>query len=677
MNPPKCKQIPKELTAHGDTRVDPYYWLREKENPEVLAHLKAENAYTQEVMAPLQGFKDKLFEEIKGRIKEDDVSVPAPWGPYEYYWRIGKGEQYRTYCRKRREAGASEEVLLNLNELAVGKSFLSLGGFALHPSWNLLAYSIDTDGSEKYTIFIKDLRTGEHFSDRVENAYTDVEWGETGDVLYYTLLNDQLRPYRALRHRLGAAISEDELIYEEADPQFFLSCSKSKNRNIIFFESHGSITSEIQFLSAHDPAARPKIIEPRRRGVEYSVDVHENRLLILTNWEAENFRVMEAPLSSPGAASWKDIVPHETEIFRESTEVFRNHLVIHEREAGLPHLRTIDLRSGNQHRIEMSEPAYIVGIGENLEYDSSTLRWNYSSLIIPPSVFDYDMDQRTRVLRKQDEIPGGYDSSKYVTERIWATAPDGVRIPISLAYAKEGSGPRPMLLYSYGSYGMSSDPAFSTARLSLLERGVGYAIAHIRGGADLGRHWYEDGKFLKKKNTFSDFVAAAKHLIDRGYTSSRQLGIMGGSAGGLLMGAVINLRPELFCAAVARVPFVDTLTTMLDDSLPLTPIEYDEWGNPQDKTYYEYIKSYSPYDNVAAKAYPHLLVTAGLNDPRVTYWEPAKWVAKLRALKTDTNLVLLETNLGAGHGGASGRFEALKETTFIYTFLFKAFGLAA
>ncbi len=677
MKPPIAKKVPVDVKAHGQTWSDEYAWLRNKEDPDVTAYLEAENRFTEEQLKNEKGLQDTLYEEMKSRIKEEDVSVPEPYQGYFYYWRTEAGKQYRVYCRKKGSLEAQEEVLLDENQLAEGKDYFDLGVFEISPDQNLLAYSVDENGSEEFTLFVKDLRTGELFNERIPQTYYSAEWAADNQTIFYTELDDNQRPYRVRRHKLGTSWGQDDVVYEEMNPEFFVYVSKSKDERYLFVEITGAITSECHILDARKPEGEFQLIQERTRGVEYSVEPHGDRLFVLTNDTQMNFRIAETPLSQPSKEHWKDFIVGSEERLLDDFEVFEHFLVVYERYQGLPQVRIVDLRTQTEHFVEFDEAAYYVDGGENAEYASKTFRFAYTSLVTPASIYDYDMETRQRTLQKRLEIPGGYDPALYTSERILAPSHDGKKIPISIVYRKDQrqSKPQPLYLTGYGSYGICNDAGFSSSRLSLLDRGFIYAIAHIRGGSELGRQWYEDGKFLKKQNTFRDFISCAEYLCSQGFSDPDHLSISGGSAGGMLIGATINQRPELFHAAVAKVPFVDVVNTMLDDSLPLTAGEYDEWGNPAQKEFFECMRSYSPYDNVEAKDYPHLLVTAGLNDPRVTYWEPAKWTAKLRAQKTDSHLLLLYTNMGAGHAGASGRFDALRETALEYAFLLKVHGL--
>ena len=688
--PPVAPVQPVTHRNHGDDRVDNYYWLRERDNPAVLSYLEAENDYTDAMLAHTEPLQDALFEEMKSRIKETDESAPVAHGGYFYYYREEEGKQYRIYCRKHGSLDAAEQVLIDLNQEAEGRDYLRMANYTVSPDHSLLAFALDTDGSETYTLQVKDLSTGELLPDRIENTYYGLEWANDNRTLYYTTLDPALRPYKLHRHRLGQDTSDDEVVYHEEDERFFLRLYKSRSERFIFFALDSAVTSEAHAIDADDHDEQPILVQPRVQDMEYSVTHHrtrtgEDRFLILTNWQAENFRLMAAPVKTPARENWRELVPHSAQVTLDRVEPFQDFLVIWERESGLTHIRIQDLRDGaffagresSSHRVQQMEPVYTVSPDQNPQFTSQVVRYRYTSLVSPPSVFDYDMADRTRILRKQKEV-NGYDPASFSTSRIWARAPDGVKAPISLVMPAglDLDGRNPCLLIGYGSYGMSYDPVFRSEHVSLLQRGFVVAYAHIRGGGEMGRQWKEDGKYLKKKNTFTDFIACAQTLIDRNYTSPQRLAISGRSAGGLLMGAVTNMRPDLFAAVVAGVPFVDVVNTMLDASIPLTVIEWEEWGNPADPEYYRYMKSYSPYDNVEAKDYPAILATAGLNDPRVQYWEPAKWVAKLRACKTDNNPLLLKTEMGAGHFSKSGRYDYLEEIALEYAFVLDTTGSA-
>ncbi len=676
--PPVAKVDPTHRTIHGETRADPYGWLRNRGGADVLAYLEAENDYTKRMMNHTEDLQQRLFEEMKGRLKETDLTVPTKHDEYYYYTRTVEGRQYRIHCRKHGSLDAAEEIILDQNELATGHEYFRLGAFEFSPNHKLLAYSTDTAGSETYTLRIKDLTTGEMLPDTIENTYYSLEWGNDNATLFYTVLDDAMRPYRLMRHILGTEASADRIIHEEKDERFFVRVSKTRSKKFLLLRLGSQITSEIRVLDAGNPRGVFTTIEPRRQGVEYSVDHHGDDFFIVTNDDAMNFRLMRAPVESPSRGNWTEVIEHRPAVRLTGVDMFANHMAIYERQDGLRRLRLRNLKDGSEHYVSFDDPVYTFYATGNAEFDTDTIRYSYTSLVTPRSVYDYNMNTRAAELKKRQEVLGGFDPALYTSQRIAATAKDGTKVPISLVYRKGLvlDGRNPCLLYGYGSYGASMDPRFSSRRLSLLDRGFVYAIAHIRGGGDMGRPWYDGGKLLKKKNTFTDFIACAEHLIDEGFTSRDRLAIMGGSAGGLLMGAVTNMRPDLFSAVVAQVPFVDVINTMLDPSIPLTVIEYEEWGNPHEKESYDYMLSYSPYDNVEQKDYPNMLITAGLNDPRVQYWEPAKWTTKLRANRTDDNLLLLKTNMGAGHGGASGRYDAIRERAFAYAFIIDQLGAA-
>jgi oligopeptidase B len=668
-SPPIANMIPKQLICHGDVRVDNYYWLRERDNPEVLAYLEAENRYTEHVMEPVKDLQQKLYEEMLGRIHEDDSGVPFPLGSFLYYTRTEKGKAYPIHCR--RLPDGPEQIIFDENEIALGHKFFSLGNFEVSPNEQLLAYSTDTEGDEVYITRIKDLPSGRVLPDSIANTYYSLVWANDNEHLFYVTLDDAKRPYRIWRHRLGNI--EDDLIFEETDERFEVELYKSRDHRYLFVQSESKVTSEVYFLDANAPEGNFQIVWPRRQGVLYDVESHGDDFYVQTNDAAEEFRILLVSAQSPRWETAIEFLPMRDGVTIEGVDAFRDYLVVHERNAGLPAIRIQNLVTGDIHYIRFDEPAYTLGGAPNEVFDTDTLRFTYTSLVTPESVFDYNMRSQDRELRKRTEIIG-YDARDYTSERIWATAEDGTAVPISLVYKKgfARDGRAPLLLYGYGSYGIRSEPEFRSELVSLLDRGFVYSIAHIRGGGDRGRAWYNSGKLLQKKNTFTDFIGCAEHLIAERYTSKEKLAIQGGSAGGLLAGAVVNMRPDLFHTVVVRVPFVDTLTTCLDPTLPLTIGEYEEWGNPQDEIYYRYIKSYSPYDNVKPGAYPHMLITAGLSDPRVSYWEPAKWTAKLRVARTDRNLHLLKTNMEAGHFGASGRYGRFKDTAFSYAFIVKS-----
>ncbi|HEY8258573.1 MAG TPA: S9 family peptidase [Gemmatimonadales bacterium] len=669
--PPAARVRPTVNRVHADIRIDEYAWLRHRDDPEVLAYLTQENAYTDAVMMATEDLQERLFEEMKARIKETDLSVPERTDDWLYYTRTESGAQYPIYCRRRNVDGSAEEVLLDLNPLAAGHSYFRLGAFEVSPDHRLLAWSADIDGSESFTLRIKDLTTGRMLGDTIGNLSAAGAWANDSETLFYVVLDAARRPCSLYRHRLGDDPSRDQLVYFEEDESFFVDIDRTRSQAYLLLELSSHSTSEVRFASADRPHEPFRCVVPREPGIEYSVSHHDERFFITTNDDAPNFRLVSAPVRDPSKANWTPVLPYRPEVRVDATDAFRHHLVVYEREAGLRQVRIIALGSGEDHLVSFPEPVYSIRRHDNPEFDATLLRFTYTSMVTPSSVVDYDMRERTWTVRKQTEVLGGYDPTRYQSERLLATAPDGTRVPISLVYRQpfERDGRRPLWLNGYGAYGVSFDPGFSSNSLTLLDRGFVVAIAHVRGGEEMGRAWYENGKLLEKRNTFTDFIAAAEHMIAEGYTSPDRLVINGGSAGGLLMGAVTNLRPDLFAAVIAEVPFVDVVNTMLDASLPLTVIEYDEWGNPNEPDAYRYIRSYSPYDNVEAKPYPHMLVTAGLHDPRVAYWEPAKWVARLRSRKTDGNRLLLRTNMAAGHGGASGRWDYLREVAFKYAFV--------
>jgi len=674
--PPIAPKQPQVLTNHGDERIDDYFWMRDSNNPKVIAYLEAENAYTEAMMQHTEPLQSTLYNEMLARIKETDLSVPYRQADYYYYSRTEEGKSYPIHCRKKGSLDAIEEILLDQNELAKGYEYFSLGTFKVSPNHQVLAYSIDTSGAEQYTLFFLDLTTFELYPETINDTYFSLAWGNDNCTVFYSKVDSANRPFQLLRHTLGSKSVQDILIYEESDESYFLSVGRTRSQAYIIMSLGSKITSEIHYLDANNPNDNFQVIHPRQQGMEYDLEHHKDYFYIVTNDEAVNFKLVKAPIATPSKENWQLVIAHREDVLLSSVSAFSDYLVISERKAGLPIMRVQKLATGEEKYITFPEPTYAASLGNNPEFNTTKLRFNYTSLITPSSVFDYDMETNERELKKETEVLGGYDRTQYKSEWLLATAPDGTQIPISIVYKKgiEKNGNSPLFLTGYGSYGASYPASFSSTRLSLLTRGVAIAIAHIRGGGEMGRKWYENGKFLHKKNTFTDFIACAEHLIAQKWTSSARLAISGGSAGGLLMGAVINMRPELFKVVLAAVPFVDVVTTILDTSLPLSAMEWEEWGNPNDKTYYDYMKSYSPYDNVKPQDYPHILIIAGLNDSRVKYWEPAKWTAKLRELKTDNNLLLLKTNMGAGHGGASGRYESLKETAFEYAFVLDRLG---
>ncbi len=681
-SPPMARREPHRLEAHGDVRIDPYYWLRERDDPEVIAYLEAENAYTDAVTAPLEDLERELFEEIVDRIPQEDRSAPVRVDDFWYYQRFEEGEEYPVYARRRGSMEAPEEVLLDVPELAEGHSFYSVRGVEVSPDHRVLAFAVDTVGRRKYTLRFKDLETGEMLPDVLPDKTGNVVWAEEGagggrTILYGEQHPETLRSYRIRRHALGTDPADDPLVYEETDEEFSCYVFKTKSREYLLIHSSQTESDEVRYLPADDPAAEPRVFLPRKPGHEYRVDHGGDRFYVRTNLGAENFRLVATPEDDTSRDAWREVLPHRDDVYLGPVEVFRGHVAVSERRDGLTRLHVLprngagDVEPAGGHTIDLDEEAYAAYFSDNPEYDRATVRFVYSSMTTPWSVYDYRMDTRERTLVKREEVGGGFEPADYRTERVFASARDGARIPVSIVYragfTRDGS--HPLLLYGYGSYGATMDPIFSSSRLSLLDRGFAFAVAHVRGGQIYGREWYEQGRLDSKKNTFTDFIDAAEHLVAEGYADPDRLYAQGGSAGGLLMGAIVNMRPDLWDGVVAHVPFVDVVTTMLDPDIPLTTGEYDEWGDPNDPEDYEYILSYSPYDNVEAKDYPNLLVTTGLHDSQVQFWEPAKWVAKLRATKTDDDVLLLKTNMEAGHGGTTGRFESQRETAFVYAFL--------
>lgn len=678
---PSAPRHPHKLETHGDIRVDDWYWLRDREEPAVLELLEAENSYTAQIMSDTESLQSELFEEIKARIQETDLSVPVRKGQWWYYHRTEENKQYGIHCRKPSVNGEiggddTEIVLFDENIAAEGAEFFSLGTFDIDPNASLLAYSTDTDGSETFELRIRDLTTMTDLDDVITNTYYGSAWSRDGSVLFYTRQDNTKRPHQVWRHIIGSDTTADELIFQEDDERFFVGVGNSKTEDFIVISVGSSLTSEMRFVHSTSPLEPFQIVEPRVQGVEYSVSHHRgvegDTFYVLTNENAPNFTLMKTSVEKPGRENWQEVIAHRTDVKLDGVESFAKHLVLSERAEGNARIAILNLENNEYYVMKQDEPVYTAGASGNAEFDTTTLRFSYTSLITPNSVYEQDLVTNSRKLLKQQPILGDFDATKYTSERLWATAVDGTKIPISIVYRVDrGRNAGSTLLYGYGSYEISIDPYFSSLRLSLLDRGFAFAIAHVRGGGDLGRLWYENGKFLKKKNTFTDFIACAEHLIAEGFTTPQTLIARGGSAGGLLMGAITNLRPDLFAGIVAEVPFVDSLTTMLDPSLPLTVHEYEEWGNPQDSEYYEYMKSYAPYENIVDAAYPSMLVTAGLNDPRVSYWEPAKWVQRLREHNTGNNEIILKTEMGAGHMGPSGRYDAWKDEAFVYAWMLK------
>ena len=687
---PVAKKIATEITTHGDTRIDNYFWMRlsdaqkEAETPDaqtqdVLDYLNAENDYTKAMMADTDSLQEKLYNEIVARIKQDDQSVPTKIDGYWYYTRFEEGQDYALYCRKKETMEAEEEIILNGPEMGKGLAYFSLGGYSVSTNNNLIAYGVDTVSRRQYTLYFKDLTTGEVLADQIPNTTGGATWANDNKTVFYSKQDPvTLRSFQIYRHTLGTDAAQDVLVYQEDDETFSCGVGKSKSKEYLFIGSYSTMSDEWRYLDANTPNGNWKVIQPRERGLEYRVAQYGSDFYIVNNINAQNFKLSKTPIAKPGKENWVDVLPHRENVLLEDIEIFKNFLVIDERSEGLTKIRIKPWDGSEEHYIEFQDPTYSASVGGAPDFDTEVMRYGYSSLTTPSSTYDYNMRSRERTLLKQAEVlDASFSPDNYVSERIMVPARDGVLVPVSIVYRKDldRSKANPTLLYGYGSYGASMDAYFSSVRLSLLDRGFIYALAHIRGGQEMGRQWYEDGKLLKKMNTFTDFIDCGDHLVKNGYTSYDHLYAQGGSAGGLLMGAVINMRPEMWNGVLAAVPFVDVINTMLDESIPLTTGEFDEWGNPKDSVYYHYIKQYSPYDNVVAKDYPNMLVTTGYWDSQVQYWEPAKWVAKLRELKTDSNLLLLHTNMEAGHGGASGRFRRFREVAMEYAFLFKLEGI--
>jgi oligopeptidase B len=683
VQPPVASIKPYTRDIHGDKVVDNYYWMYDyfgkgPDSTKVVEYLKAENAYLDTIMSGTKAFQQQLFTEMKARIKEKDESVPVFRNGYYYYTKTEDGKQYYKYCRRKGSLTATEEILLDVDAMAEGHPYYAVTGYEVSEDNNLLAYGVDEVSRRQYTIHVKNLTTGETMNDAIANTEGDPVFANDNKTIFYTSKNRlTLLSEKIKRHTLGTDASTDVLVYDEKDKSNYIGVAKSKNNRHIFIYSQATMSSEMRYIDASTPTATFKVFQPRMKDVLYSVTPLADRFLIRTNLDAKNFRLMECPLDNTAVSSWKEVIPHRSDVLLQDVEEFKDFIVLNERKNGLVQLRVRNLSNGSEHYVNFGEPAYAANFGSNPEYNTTNLRYSYTSLTTPQSIYDYDLVTKEKKLKKQQEVVGGYDASQYVTERVYATARDGVKIPMSIVYKKgfEKNGKAPLLLYAYGSYGSSTDAAFNSGRLSLLNRGFAYAIAHIRGGQEMGRQWYEDGKMMKKKNTFNDFIDAGEYLVKENYTSKQHLYAQGGSAGGLLMGAVVNMAPDLWHGVIAQVPFVDVVNTMLDESIPLTTNEFDEWGNPKNKDAYMYMKSYSPYENVERKRYPNMLVTTGLHDSQVQYFEPAKWVAKLRAMKTDNNLLLLKTNMEFGHGGASGRFDYLKDVALNYAFLLALEGI--
>ncbi|MFA8449194.1 MAG: S9 family peptidase [Bacteroidales bacterium] len=678
MDAPKAKKIVKDLTQHNHTRQDEFYWLRERENPEVISYLEQENKYLDEQMKPVEQFREDLFKELVARIKQNDMSVPSRLRNYYYYNRFEKGQEYPVFCRKKGNLDADEEIILDCNELAKGHSFFQIGGVSVSHDNMRLAFSVDNIGRRKYNIKIKDLATGEISDQEIENTSGEVSWANDNKSIFFVRKDEEtLRPYQVYRCCFDNQFHDETLVYEDLDETFYVSVGKSKSEQFIVIHSESTVSSEVWVLDAYDPTGEFKVITPREKDLEYTVAHFEDKFYIKTNLDAKNFCIMETSIHNPSKENWKILIPHRDDVLLETYSVFNDYLVLDERIKGLHCLRILSWDKTLDYYISMPEETYTAYMGLNADFDSTKLRYGYTSMTTPTSIIEFDMKTKKKKLLKQYEVEGKYNSDDYSAERLFAKAKDGAEIPISIVYKKglKKDGSHPCLIYGYGSYGSSLDPFFSPSRLSLLDRGFSFAIAHIRGGEEMGRRWYEEGKLLKKKNTFTDFISCSEFLIKEGFTSSQHLYASGGSAGGLLMGAVLNMAPQLYNGVAASVPFVDVVTTMLDETIPLTTGEYDEWGNPNVKEYYDYMLSYSPYDNVDKKDYPSILVTTGLHDSQVQYWEPAKWVARLRDRKTDKNLLLMHCDMEVGHGGASGRFKQFKDTALEFAFYFMLEGI--
>lgn len=686
---PIAEKNPEELSIHGDVRIDDYYWMKlsdeqkmaeepDAQTQKVVDYLGAENEYREKMMSHTDAFQEELFEEIKGRIKQTDMSVPYKNNGYFYITRYEEGKEYPIYSRKKETLEAEEEVMIDVNELAEGYAYYNASGLSVSPDNKILAYSEDTVSRRQYTILFKNLETGEMLADQIPKTSGGITWANDNKTVFYTLKDAALRSYKIMRHTLGSPIASDVEVFHEKDETFGTYIYKTKSKKFIVIISYATLSQEFQVLDADDPTGTFTVFQPRERNLEYSIDHYEDKWYIRTNKDgAENFKIMSTPLAATSKENWEDLIPHREDVYLQDFDLFKNHMVTSERIDGITNLR-IRPWEGEDHLVDFGEESYVAYTSVNMDFDTDILRVGYTSMTTPSSTFDYNVKTRNLELLKQQEVIGDFDATAYTSERIYVTARDGARVPVSIVYKKgfQKDGTRPLLLYGYGSYGNSMEPTFSSVRLSLLDRGFAYAIAHVRGGQEMGRQWYENGKFLKKKNTFTDFIDCAEYLLEQNYTSTEKLFASGGSAGGLLMGAVVNMRPDLWKGVVAAVPFVDVVTTMLDDSIPLTTGEFDEWGNPKDEEYYHYMKSYSPYDNVEAKDYPAMLITTGYHDSQVQYWEPAKWIAKLRALKTDNNPLLLYCNMDTGHGGASGRFSRLREVAREYAFILDLAGLA-
>jgi oligopeptidase B len=677
--PPVAQKIAKELTVHGDTRIDNYYWMNQREDSTVINYLNAENSYTDAVMKHTEEFQTKLFDEMIARIKKTDESVPSKSNGFYYYSRTEGDAEYSLYCRKEGSLEANEQIMLNVPEMAKGLNFFSIGDFSVSESNEILAYSEDTLSRRRYTIKFKSLVDDKVYSDEIENTTGGITWANDNKTVFYTVKHPEtLLPYKVFKHVLGTAVEKDELVYEEKDNTFYTSCFKTKSRKYIVIGATSTLSDEYRYIDASKPNSEFQIFQVREKDLEYEIDHYKGDFYIRTNYQAKNFRLMKTPIAKTAKENWIEVIPNRDDVYLSNFEIFENYLVVGERKNGLNQLRIRNWTDNEEHYLDFGEETYDAWISTNPEFDTDVLRYGYTSLTTPSSTIDYDMSTKVKKVMKQQEVVGDFDKSNYESKRIWATAEDGTKVPVSLVYRKDKfkKGTNPLWISAYGSYGSSSDVYFSSVRLSLLDRGFVIATAHVRGGQEMGRYWYEDGKLLKKKNTFTDFNTCAEYMVAEGYAAKDKVFAWGGSAGGLLMGAISNMRPDLYKGIIAAVPFVDVITTMLDESIPLTTGEFDEWGNPKDKEYYDYMLSYSPYDNVEAKNYPAMLITTGLHDSQVQYWEPAKWVAKLRDMKTDHNPLLIKINMDFGHGGASGRFERYHEVALEYAFVLDLVGIS-
>ncbi len=678
LKPPIAEKHPKELNIHGHTRIDNYYWLNERENPKVKEYLEAENDYTKALLEHTEDFQKVLYDEIVGRIKQQDESVPYKDNGYFYYTRYEEGKEYPIYCRKKETLEAPEEIILNVNDLAEGRNYIKVIDLSISLDNRILAYGVDTLSRRKYDIYFKNLETGETYNQVINNTTGKAVWANDNKTIFFTRREDEtLRAYQIYKYEVGKESINEELVFEEKEAEFSCNVYKTKSREFLVISSHQTLSQEYRILKADNPNGEFMIFTPRERGLEYSIDHYGDNFYIVTNWDATNFKLMKTPVNQTNKKHWEDVIAHREDVLLEGIEIFKEYLVVEERKNGLEQIRVINWDDNSEYYVDFDEATYTTGLDKNLDFDTKLMRIYYTSLTTPEKTIDYNLETREETLLKQKEVLGGFDSNDYQSERLYATARDGEKVPISLVYKKgiKKDGNNPLLLYSYGSYGISARVSFRSDKLSLLDRGFVYAVAHIRGGQEMGRQWYEDGKLLNKINTYTDFIDCGKYLIEQKFTNSEKLFAYGGSAGGLLMGAVLNMEPDLWKGVIAAVPFVDVVTTMLDESIPLTTFEYDEWGNPNQKEYYEYMLSYSPYDQVKAQAYPAILVTTGFHDSQVQYWEPAKWVAKLRDMKTDDNVLLFDCDMESGHGGASGRFKRYKRTALTYTFIFDQLGI--